>query len=89
MSDVGFSFHFELMAAGLVLGYLLGSIPLALFFPSPRARATCARSPGAISVPPMLRTGQEMGGCGYRLLCDAAKGAVAILLARYFLDGYR
>jgi len=32
MSDVGFSFHVDLMAAALALGYLLGSIPFGLFF---------------------------------------------------------
>ena len=88
MSDVGFSFHFELMAAGLALGYLLGSIPFGLFFSIASGAGDVRKiGSGNIGATNVLRTGKKWAAAA-TLLCDGAKGAVAVLLARHFLDGY-
>jgi glycerol-3-phosphate acyltransferase PlsY len=88
MSDVGFSFHFDLMGAGLVLGYLLGSIPFGLFFSLASGAGDVRKiGSGNIGATNVLRTGKKWAAAA-TLLCDAAKGAAAVLLARYFLDGY-
>jgi glycerol-3-phosphate acyltransferase PlsY len=88
MSDVGFSFHFDLMGAGLVLGYLLGSIPFGLFFSLASGAGDVRKiGSGNIGATNVLRTGKRWAA-GATLLCDGAKGAVAVLLARHFLDGY-
>jgi glycerol-3-phosphate acyltransferase PlsY len=88
MSDVGFSFHFELMAAGLALGYLLGSIPFGLFFSLASGAGDVRKiGSGNIGATNVLRTGKKWAAAA-TLLCDGAKGAAAVLLARHFLDGY-
>jgi acyl phosphate:glycerol-3-phosphate acyltransferase len=88
MSDVGFSFHFDLMAASLALGYLLGSIPFGLFFSLASGAGDVRKiGSGNIGATNVLRTGKKWAAAA-TLLCDAAKGAVAVLLARYFLEGY-
>jgi glycerol-3-phosphate acyltransferase PlsY len=88
MSDVGFSFHFELMAAGLVLGYLLGSIPFGLFFSLASGAGDVRKiGSGNIGATNVLRTGKKWAAAA-TLLCDGAKGAAAVLLVRYFLEGY-
>jgi glycerol-3-phosphate acyltransferase PlsY len=88
MSDVGFSFHFDLMGAGLVLGYLLGSIPFGLFFSLASGAGDVRKiGSGNIGATNVLRTGKKWAAAA-TLLCDGAKGAVAVLLARHFLDGY-
>jgi acyl phosphate:glycerol-3-phosphate acyltransferase len=88
MSDVGFSFHFDLMGAGLVLGYLLGSIPFGLFFSLASGAGDVRKiGSGNIGATNVLRTGKRWAAAA-TLLCDGAKGAVAVLLVRHFLDGY-
>jgi glycerol-3-phosphate acyltransferase PlsY len=88
MSDVGFSFHFELMAAGLALGYLLGSIPFGLFFAFLSGAGDVRKiGSGNIGATNVLRTGKRWAAAA-TLLCDAAKGATAVLLTRHFLTGY-
>ena len=88
MSDVGFSFHFELMAAGLALGYLLGSLPFGLFFSIASGAGDVRKiGSGNIGATNVLRTGKKWAAAA-TLLCDGAKGAAAVLLARHFLDGY-
>ena len=88
MSDVGFSFHFELMAAGLARGYLLGSIPFGLFFSIASGAGDVRKiGSGNIGATNVLRTGKRWAAAA-TLLCDGAKGAAAVLLARHFLDGY-
>ena len=85
MSDVGFSFHFELMAAALVLGYLLGSIPFGLFFAFASGAGDVRKiGSGNIGATNVLRTGKKWAAAA-TLLCDGAKGAVAVLLAGYFV----
>jgi acyl phosphate:glycerol-3-phosphate acyltransferase len=88
MSDVGFSFHFELMAAGLALGYLLGSIPFGLFFAFLSGAGDVRKiGSGNIGATNVLRTGKKWAAAA-TLLCDGAKGAAAVLLARHFMDGF-
>src|SRR6201996_5590590 len=85
MSDVGFSFHFELMAAALALGYLLGSIPFGLFFALASGAGDVRKiGSGNIGATNVLRTGKKWAAAS-TLICDGAKGAVAVLLARHFL----
>src|SRR5579863_3330353 len=88
MSHVGFSFHFEWMAASLALGYLLGSIPFGLFFTFVSGAGDVRKiGSGNIGATNVLRTGKKWAAAS-TLLCDGAKGAAAVLLVRYFLPGY-
>jgi glycerol-3-phosphate acyltransferase PlsY len=83
MSDV--SFHFDRMALGLALGYLLGTIPFGLFFTWASGAGDVRKiGSGNIGATNVLRTGKKWAAAA-TLLCDGAKGAVAVLLARYFL----
>jgi glycerol-3-phosphate acyltransferase PlsY len=85
MSDVGISFHFDLMAAGLAPGYLLGSIPFGLFFAWVSGAGDIRKiGSGNIGATNVLRTGKKWAAAA-TLLCDGAKGAAAVLLARHFL----
>src|ERR1700741_2341425 len=85
MSDVGFSFHFDLMAASLALGYLLGSIPFGLFLTYLAGAGDIRKiGSGNIGATNVLRTGKKWAAAA-TLLCDGAKGAAAVRLARAFL----
>jgi acyl phosphate:glycerol-3-phosphate acyltransferase len=85
MSDVGISFHFDLMAAALALGYLLGSIPFGLFLAWASGAGDVRKiGSGNIGATNVLRTGKKWAAAA-TLLCDGAKGAAAVLLARHFL----
>src|ERR1700690_3123432 len=85
MSDVGFSFHFELMAAGLVLGYVLGSIPFGLLFAWASGAGDVRKiGSGNIGATNVLRTGKKWAAAA-TLLCDGAKGAAAVLIAKFWL----
>src|ERR1041385_8753001 len=70
---------------GLALGYLLGSLPFRLFF-TRRSGAGDVRQIGSgnIGATNVLRTGKTWAA-GATLICDGAKGAAAVLLARYFI----
>ena len=88
MSDIGFSFHFEWMAASLALGYLLGTIPFGLFFTFLSGAGDVRKiGSGNIGATNVLRTGKTWAAAA-TLLCDGAKGAAAVLLARHFALGY-
>jgi glycerol-3-phosphate acyltransferase PlsY len=69
----------------LLLGYLLGSVPFGLFFTrlsgSGDIRAIGSGNIGATNV---LRTGKKWAAAA-TLLCDGAKGAAAVLIARALL----
>lgn len=69
----------------LLLGYLLGSVPFGLFFTrlsgAGDIRAVGSGNIGATNV---LRTGKKWAAAA-TLLCDAAKGAAAVLIARWVL----
>lgn len=75
-----------MMALLFVAGaYLIGSIPFAILvskvmgLPDPRTYGS--NNPGATNV---LRTGDKKAAA-FTLIGDAAKGAIAVLLAQYFL----
>ncbi len=82
MSDIGFSFHLDLIAAALGLGYLLGSIPFGLLFSLLSGAGDIRKiGSGSIGATNVLRTGKKWAAA-LTLLCDAAKGAAAVLTAR-------
>jgi glycerol-3-phosphate acyltransferase PlsY len=69
----------------LLLGYLLGTIPFGLFFTyASGAGDIRAIGSGNIGATNVLRTGKKWAAAG-TLICDGAKGAAAVLLARAFL----
>ena len=85
MSDIGIDFHLDLLGLGLALGYLLGSIPFGLFFTyASGAGDIRAVGSGNIGATNVLRTGKKWAAAA-TLLCDGAKGAVAVLIARHAL----
>lgn len=69
----------------LLLGYLLGSVPFGLFF-TRLSGAGDIRDIGSgnIGATNVLRTGKKWAAAA-TLLCDAAKGAAAVLAARALL----
>jgi glycerol-3-phosphate acyltransferase PlsY len=85
MSDIGIDFHLDLLGLGLALGYLLGSIPFGLFITyASGAGDIRAVGSGNIGATNVLRTGKKWAAAA-TLLCDGAKGAVAVLIARHAL----
>jgi len=85
MSDVGISFHLDRMVLSLALGYLLGTIPFGLFFAWLSGAGDIRKvGSGNIGATNVLRTGKKWAAAA-TLLCDGAKGAAAVLLARYFI----
>jgi glycerol-3-phosphate acyltransferase PlsY len=67
----------------LLLGYLLGSIPFGLFFGWIAGGGDVRKiGSGNIGATNVLRTGKKWAAVA-TLLCDGAKGAAAVLLARY------
>ena len=72
-----------LMALGL--GYLLGSIPFGLLFAWVSGAGDVRKiGSGNIGATNVLRTGNKWAAAA-TLLCDAAKGAAAVLIARFTL----
>ena len=81
MSDIGFSFHFDLMALSLALGYVLGSIPFGLFFARLCGAGDIRKlGSGNIGATNVLRTGSRWAA-GATLICDALKGYIAVVAA--------
>lgn len=75
------------IAAGLVLGYLLGSVPWGLLLTRAAGLGDVrAIGSGNIGATNVLRTGHK-GLAAATLVLDALKGTVAILLALRFLGG--
>jgi glycerol-3-phosphate acyltransferase PlsY len=69
----------------LLLGYLLGSIPFALIFAWLAGAGDIRKiGSGNVGATNVLRTGNRWAAAA-TLLCDAGKGAVAVLLARMYL----
>ena len=66
----------------LLLGYLLGSVPFGLFFTRLSGAGDIrAIGSGNIGATNVLRTGKKWAAAA-TLLCDGAKGAAAVLIAR-------
>ncbi len=71
----------------LALGYLLGTIPFGLFFTWVSGAGDVRKiGSGNIGATNVLRTGKKWAAAA-TLLCDGAKGAAAVLLARHVLPG--
>src|SRR5580698_2441892 len=69
----------------LVLGYALGSIPFGLLFAWLSGAGDVRKiGSGNIGATNVLRTGKKWAAAA-TLLCDGAKGAAAVLIARHFL----
>ncbi len=69
----------------LLLGYLLGTIPSGLFFAWISGGGDVRKiGSGNIGATNVLRTGKKWAAAA-TLLCDGAKGAAAVLLARMLL----
>jgi glycerol-3-phosphate acyltransferase PlsY len=72
-------------AIAIGLGYLLGSIPFGLLFALVSGAGDVRKiGSGNIGATNVLRTGKKWAAAA-TLICDAAKGAGAVLLARHFL----
>ena len=74
-----------ILLQALLLGYLLGTIPFGLFFTWVSGAGDVRKiGSGNIGATNVLRTGKKWAAAA-TLLCDGAKGAAAVLLARYLL----
>jgi len=70
----------------LILGYLLGAIPFGLFFTWASGAGDVRKiGSGNIGATNVLRTGKKWAAVA-TLLCDGAKGAAAVLVARAILS---
>src|SRR5579885_2154416 len=68
----------------LALGYLLGTIPFGLFFTLASGAGDVRQiGSGNIGATNVLRTGKKWAAAA-TLLCDAGKGAVAVLIMRRY-----
>ena len=82
MDDIGFN-----MIAGLLLGYLLGSIPFGLLLTKASGGGDIRNiGSGNIGATNVLRTGRK-GLAALTLLLDLLKGFVAVLIATHYLPG--
>ena len=76
---------FQTALIALGLAYLLGTIPFGLFFAWISGAGDVRKiGSGNIGATNVLRTGKKWAAAA-TLLCDGAKGAAAVLLARHFL----
>ncbi len=74
-----------ILLQALLLGYLLGTIPFGLFFAWISGAGDVRKiGSGNIGATNVLRTGKKWAAAA-TLLCDGAKGAAAVLLARTLL----
>jgi glycerol-3-phosphate acyltransferase PlsY len=74
-----------ILLQALLLGYLLGAIPFGLFFGWVSGGGDVRKiGSGNIGATNVLRTGKKWAAAA-TLLCDGAKGAAAVLLARMLL----
>ncbi|MCX7280306.1 MAG: glycerol-3-phosphate 1-O-acyltransferase PlsY [Alphaproteobacteria bacterium] len=74
-----------ILLQALLLGYLLGTMPFGLFFAWISGAGDVRKiGSGNIGATNVLRTGKKWAAAA-TLLCDGAKGAAAVLLARTLL----
>ena len=72
-----------ILLQALLLGYLLGTVPFGLFFTWASGAGDVRKiGSGNIGATNVLRTGKKWAAAA-TLLCDGAKGAAAVLLARH------
>ncbi len=72
-------------AVAIGMGYLLGSMPFGLLFAFVSGAGDVRKiGSGNIGATNVLRTGKKWAAAA-TLICDAAKGAAAVLIARHFL----
>ena len=84
INSIDWSAEAPIFAAALVFGYLLGSIPFGLLFARLAGAGDVRKiGSGTIGATNVLRTGKRWAAAA-TLACDAAKGAVALIIARYF-----
>jgi glycerol-3-phosphate acyltransferase PlsY len=82
VDDIGFN-----MIAGLLLGYLLGSIPFGLLLTKASGGGDIRNiGSGNIGATNVLRTGRK-GLAALTLLLDLLKGFVAVFIATHYLPG--
>ncbi|WP_397577732.1 glycerol-3-phosphate 1-O-acyltransferase PlsY [Sphingorhabdus sp.] len=82
MDDIGFN-----MIAGLLLGYLLGSIPFGLLLTKASGGGDIRNiGSGNIGATNVLRTGRK-GLAALTLLLDLLKGFAAVFIATHYLPG--
>lgn len=74
----------QALTAALSFGYLLGSVPFGLLFARMAGAGDVRRiGSGNIGATNVLRTGKR-GAAAATLICDAAKGAIAVIIALPF-----
>jgi len=83
MPDISSSF--QMLALATIAGYLLGSIPFGMVIAKVMGLGNLREiGSGNIGATNVLRTGNK-GAAAATLIFDAAKGAVAVLVARAFI----
>jgi acyl phosphate:glycerol-3-phosphate acyltransferase len=84
MFDIDWNSLWPYFAAAILFGYVLGSIPFGLIFTWASGAGDVRKiGSGNIGATNVLRTGKRWAAAA-TLICDAGKGAAAVLIAREF-----
>lgn len=84
LASIDWSAQSPIFAAAIIFGYLLGSVPFGLLFAHLAGAGDVRRiGSGNIGATNVLRTGKRWAAAA-TLVCDAGKGAVAVVVVRYF-----